>query len=51
LSPLKVWIYDEFYLRFCADDYNTDDLKNKYAHLTNNSIAKKSDNFGKDENT
>lgn len=50
LSPLKIWIYEECYVRFCAEDYTVEDLKNKFAHLTNNSIAKKSDQFGKDDN-
>ena len=43
LNPLKIWNYNECYLRFCAEDYSPNDLKNKFAHLTNNSIAKKSD--------
>lgn len=29
-SPLKIWFYDECYIRFCAEDYNKDDLKNKF---------------------
>ena len=27
-------------MRFCLEDYDTNKLKNKYAHLTNNSIQK-----------
>ena len=33
------------YLRFCAVDYSLDNLADKYQHLANNSIAKKSKAF------
>ena len=44
-SPLKVWFYEECYLRFSVEDYNDSDLNNKYVHLTNNSISKHSTKF------
>lgn len=46
-SPLTVWLYDEPYLRFCAEDYSLADVGNVFRHLSNNSIAKYSDEFKK----
>ena len=45
-NPPKIWFYNQFYLRFCLEDYNTDALKNRYAHLTNNSIQKYNTKIG-----
>jgi len=39
-NPLTIWFYDECYVRIAAEDYNMDDMKHKFGHLTNNSIAK-----------
>eukprot|EP00826_Nyctotherus_ovalis_P011037 TRINITY_DN12881_c0_g1_i1.p1 TRINITY_DN12881_c0_g1~~TRINITY_DN12881_c0_g1_i1.p1 ORF type:complete len:172 (+),score=50.77 TRINITY_DN12881_c0_g1_i1:62-577(+) len=39
-NPLKIWIYNEMYIRFGAEDYNVDRIGNKFIHLTNNSIGK-----------
>ena len=39
-DPLTVWFYEECYIRFAAEDYEYSKVTNKYAHLTNNSIAK-----------
>lgn len=46
-NPPRIWFYDQFYVRFCLEDYNPDKLKNKYAHLTNNSIQKYNSKVGK----
>lgn len=43
--PLKIWIHEQSYLRLSAQDYDASDVKNKYIHLTNNSIVKKHENF------
>ena len=48
LEPLTIWMWDEPYLRFSAEDFTFDDLNNQFAHLTNNSIAKYSENFKKE---
>ena len=45
LEPLNIWMWDEPYLRFSAEDFTFDDLNNQFAHLTNNSISKYSKNF------
>ena len=43
-SPLTIWFYEECYIRHSASDFNLHDLKNRFAHLTNNSINKLNDN-------
>lgn len=39
-NPLTVWMYAEPYIRFPASDFDLDSLGNRYAHLSNNSVAK-----------
>eukprot|EP00357_Protocruzia_adherens_P000980 CAMPEP_0115047060 /NCGR_PEP_ID=MMETSP0216-20121206/49101_1 /TAXON_ID=223996 /ORGANISM="Protocruzia adherens, Strain Boccale" /LENGTH=963 /DNA_ID=CAMNT_0002430223 /DNA_START=247 /DNA_END=3138 /DNA_ORIENTATION=- len=39
-NPLTIWVYEEPYVRFGAEDYNTNNLSNRFSHLTNNSVAK-----------
>ena len=39
-NPLTVWIYAEPYIRFPAADFDFDKISNRYAHLSNNSVAK-----------
>lgn len=48
-NPLTVWFYAECYIRITSSDYSLGDLKNKYVHLTNNSINKHSKNFEAEE--
>lgn len=43
--PLRIWYFDECYLRFTSDDYDPTRLHNKFMHLTNNCIASQSKNF------
>ena len=45
LNPLTIWIWEEPYLRFGAEDYNITDMSNLFSHVTNNSIAKHSEHF------
>lgn len=47
-NPLTVWFYERSYLRFGVEDFSIDNLKNRFIHLTNNSIQKNSEHF---ENT
>ena len=55
-NPMRVWFFEECYLRFGAEDYDINEFYNKFvafvninyfrfAHLTNNSIAKYSKKF------
>jgi tubulin monoglycylase TTLL3/8 len=44
-NPPKVWFYEECYLRFCTEEYNTENVANKFVHLTNNAIQKHSPEF------
>lgn len=49
LHPTKIWFFSECYVRFSAENYDDSNIKNRYAHLTNNSIAKNSNHFAKSE--
>lgn len=45
-DPLKIYVYNEGLVRFASEPYNIESIKsNVYAHLTNYSINKKSENF------
>lgn len=45
-DPLKIYVYNEGLVRFASEPYNIETIKsNVYAHLTNYSINKKSENF------
>ena len=39
-NPLTIWIYGEPYIRFPAADFDFNKISNRYAHLSNNSVAK-----------
>lgn len=42
-NPLTIYAFDQPYIRFSAEEYNPNDIKNIYSHLTNNAIAVNSD--------
>jgi len=42
---LTIYVYDEPYIRFGAEDYDPENIQNLYSHLTNNAIGKNSDLF------
>eukprot|EP00330_Aristerostoma_sp_ATCC50986_P001585 CAMPEP_0114595016 /NCGR_PEP_ID=MMETSP0125-20121206/16731_1 /TAXON_ID=485358 ORGANISM="Aristerostoma sp., Strain ATCC 50986" /NCGR_SAMPLE_ID=MMETSP0125 /ASSEMBLY_ACC=CAM_ASM_000245 /LENGTH=97 /DNA_ID=CAMNT_0001796015 /DNA_START=393 /DNA_END=686 /DNA_ORIENTATION=+ len=44
-----VWFYDECYIRFSVRDYDPENLKNRFSHLTNYSISKKATDFHEQE--
>ena len=39
-KPFRVWVYEECYVRFCAEEYTSQNLKDRKIHLTNNSVTK-----------
>ena len=39
-NPLTVWMYAEPYIRFAAADFSYSKIQNRFAHLSNNSVAK-----------
>ena len=40
VEPLTVWMFMKPYLRFTAEDYNANQLHNKFSHLTNATVSK-----------
>lgn len=48
-NPPKIWIYGEFYCRFCIEEYDELKITNKFAHLTNNSVQKYNKNLTQTE--
>jgi len=50
-DPLKIYIYNEGLVRFASEPYDISNIKqNVFAHLTNYSINKKSENFIQNKN-
>ena len=39
-DPLKIYVFDEFYVRLCGSRYDLSDISDNYKHLTNFSIQK-----------
>ena len=51
LDPWRIYVYNEGLARFASEEYNPNNIKsNKFAHLTNYSINKKSENFVQNSN-
>jgi tubulin monoglycylase TTLL3/8 len=44
-NPLTIWYFNRCYARFGVEDFNMNNLDNRYSHLTNNSIVKNSEMF------
>jgi len=42
-DPLRVYVYDEGLTRFAIEEYSNEDYMNKFVHLTNYSVNKKSE--------
>ena len=47
--PLKVYMYQDGFARFCSTKYSTDlsQLGNMFVHLTNVAVQKRSDDYSK----
>jgi tubulin monoglycylase TTLL3/8 len=39
VDPLRIWVWKKPYLRFSSNDYDPNNLRSKFAHLTNASIS------------
>jgi tubulin monoglycylase TTLL3/8 len=48
-NPLTIWFFQECYVRLSTNDYSLKNIKNRFTHLTNNSVNKRSDNFVKED--
>lgn len=44
-EPLTIYLYKEGLVRFATSPYNTKNIKQKFAHLTNFSVNKKASNY------
>lgn len=49
-DPLRIYIYNEGLARFCTENFNLENLEDKFAHLTNYAINKKSKKFVSPDN-
>ena len=49
VHPLRAYIFKDGLVRFSTEKYDTSDLSNLYAHLTNTSINKKAKNVAADK--
>ena len=45
IDPLRIYIYKEGLVRFATSKYNTNEVNNRFAHLTNYSVNKYNPNF------
>ena len=51
MDPWRIYVYNEGLARFASEEYNHSNIKsNKFAHLTNYSINKKSEKFVQNSN-
>ena len=46
---VKVYLYEEGYLRTSCREFSINDLSNKFVHLTNDAVQKKAQDYGKFE--
>jgi hypothetical protein len=47
---LKAYWYEEGYIRTSCKEFTLKNLKNRFIHLTNDAVQKKSEDYGKYEN-
>ena len=45
INPLNIWFYEKCYIRLTHSEYTLNNIKNRFAHLTNNSVNKYAENF------
>jgi hypothetical protein len=48
-DPIEIWFFEKCYVRLSTGNYDLKDIKNRFKHLTNNSVNKKAENFVKEE--
>lgn len=44
-NPQTIWFYEECYIHFSGHEFSLDNQKDRYAHLTNNSVNKMADDY------
>ena len=48
-NPLTVLFFNKCYVRITTNEFTLANIRNRFIHLTNNSVNKKSKNFNKDD--
>lgn len=46
----KGYFYEDGYIRTSCKEFSLDNLSNRFVHLTNDAVQKKSEDYGKFEN-
>ncbi len=49
-GKIKGYFYEDGYIRTSCKEFTLDNLANRFIHLTNDAVQKKSDDYGKFEN-
>lgn len=49
VDPIQIWFFKECYVRLSTEAYDLKDFKNRFKHLTNNSVNKKAEGFVKED--
>jgi tubulin--tyrosine ligase len=49
-GSVKGYFFEDGYLRTSSKEFSLSNMKNKFIHLTNDAIQKKSEDYGKFEN-
>jgi len=47
---MKGYFYEDGYIRTSCKEFTLDNLSNRFVHLTNDAVQKKSEDYGKFEN-
>ena len=50
-DPLRIYLYNEGLVRFATEKYSLDNLSQRFGHLTNFSVNKKSKKFVSNDNS
>ena len=45
INPIRLYVHEEGLVRFATEKYSTENVQNRFAHLTNYSINKTSATF------
>mmetsp|Transcript_103791 Transcript_103791/g.199261 ORF Transcript_103791/g.199261 Transcript_103791/m.199261 type:complete len:344 (+) Transcript_103791:3-1034(+) len=49
VNPLKIWFFNECYVRLAANDYTLDNIQDRFTHLNNNAIISQHEKYDPDD--